>query len=107
MSPEFVCSYHAKLTAALSEHDWSDVSRLAVALDSCWRDDRQVFLCGNGGSAANALHLANDFLYGIAKSVSHGLRVTALPANTAMLTCLANDIAYSEIFARQLSTLAR
>jgi len=88
-------------------HDWSDVVRLAEALTVCWRDDRQVFLCGNGGSAANAVHLANDFLFGIDKPVGRGLRVTALPANMAVLTCLANDVAYAEVFAQQLTALSR
>ena len=75
-------------------------------LQRCWRENRQVFLCGNGGSAANAIHLANDFLYGIDKQSGRGLRVTALPANAAVLTCLANDLAYEDVFAQQLSVLA-
>jgi D-sedoheptulose 7-phosphate isomerase len=107
MMPDFILSYQATLTAAMRAHDWSDVARLAEVLVAAWRDDRQVFLCGNGGSAANAMHLANDFLYGIDKSGGRGLRVTALPANPAVVTCLANDLAYAEIFARQLATLAR
>lgn len=106
MSPDFISSYQATLSAAMRAHDWSDVTRLAEALSSAWRDGRQVFLCGNGGSASNAIHLANDFLYGIDKTGGRGLRATALPANTAVVTCLANDLAYAEIFARQLATLA-
>jgi D-sedoheptulose 7-phosphate isomerase len=107
MTPDFVSAYQTTLTAALSAHDWSDVSRLADALASCWREHRQVFICGNGGSAANAVHLANDLLYGIDKPAGRGLRATALPANLAVLTCLANDIAYAEVFAQQLTALAR
>ena len=63
--------------------------------------ERQVFLCGNGGSAANAMHIANDLLYGIAIGGT-GIRVTALPSNTSVLTCLANDLGYDEIFSHQL-----
>jgi D-sedoheptulose 7-phosphate isomerase len=107
MNPDFVTTYLATLEKTLRAHDWSDVGRLADALEACWRDDRQLFLCGNGGSAANAVHLANDFLYGIDKPAGRGLRVTALAANTAVLTCLANDVAYAEIYARQLTALAR
>lgn len=91
----------------MRDHDWSDVARLADILVACWREDRQLFLCGNGGSAANAIHLANDFLYGIDKPVGRGLRVTALAANAAVMTCLANDIAYEEIYSQQLVVLAR
>ena len=107
MSPEFTSTYLARLDATIRAFDWSQVSRLTDALAICWREDRQVFLCGNGGSAANAMHLANDFLYGIDKAASRGLRASALPANPAMVTCLANDVGYAEIFALQLSALAR
>ena len=67
---------------------------------------RQVFFCGNGGSAGNAIHLANDFLYGIAKRTGAGLKVPALSANPAVVTCLANDVGYDHIFSEQLAVLA-
>ena len=60
---------------------------------------------GNG-SAANAIHLANDFHYGIGACGEGrkltGLRVEALPANPGVITCLANDTGYENIFAHQL-----
>ena len=104
--PEFVRHYHDTLETAWKNHDWSDVAELADALRRCWQDRRQLFLCGNGGSAANAVHLANDFLYGVAKADGRGLRVTALTANSAVMTCLGNDIGYADIFSQQLSVLA-
>jgi D-sedoheptulose 7-phosphate isomerase len=107
MTPDFIASYRQSLDAVWQTHDWSDVMRLAETLRECWREGRQVFLCGNGGSAANAIHLANDYLYGIDKPAGHGLRVIALPANAAVLTCLANDLAYEDVFAQQLTVLAR
>jgi D-sedoheptulose 7-phosphate isomerase len=95
--------YSRRLQAVLQATDWAGVARLAEELGDCWRTGRQVFLCGNGGSAANAMHLANDFLYGISKTRGSGLRVTALPANASVLTCLANDEGYEEIFSMQLA----
>ncbi len=71
---------------------------LAESLSDLRDREAQVFICGNGGSAANAIHLANDFLYGVAKNSKTGLRVEALSANGSVLTCLANDIDYSEIY---------
>ncbi len=106
MASEFITSYRKVLIAALLEQDWIGVTLLAETLQQCWRDHRQVFLCGNGGSAANAIHLANDLLFGIDKPAGHGLRATALTANTSILTCLANDVAYEDIFAQQLTVLA-
>ena len=63
------------------------------------RDYRQVFLCGNGGSAANATHIANDL-------ISVGIRAHSLTADVATLTAIANDFDYASVFARQLSVLA-
>lgn len=99
--------YSQRLQAVLQATDWSGVARLAEELRDCWRDGRQVLLCGNGGSAGNAIHLANDFLYGISKTHGSGLRVTALPANSSVLTCIANDEGYDEIFSLQLAVQAR
>lgn len=105
-TPDFVSNYSRALDAVWKGRDWSDVVLLVATLQRCWSENRQVFLCGNGGSAANAIHLANDFLYGVNPSSGRGMRVIALPANPAVLTCLANDLAYEEIFAQQLSVLA-
>ncbi len=91
----------------MSAADWSGVAELAREMRDCWSDGRQVFLCGNGGSAGNAIHLANDFLYGIAKRTGGGMRVHALSANPAVMTCLANDLSYERIFAEQLAVQGR
>lgn len=103
----FCADYASRLQAVLQGSDWSQVARLAEELLDCWRNGRQVFLCGNGGSAGNAVHLANDFLYGISKIHGSGLRVNALPANSAVITCLANDEGYDSIFSLQLAVQAR
>lgn len=106
MTPDFIASYQQTLIAALHEQDWTGVKLLAETLQRCWRNHTQVFLCGNGGSAANAIHLANDLLFGVDKPAGRGLRVTALPANNSVLTCLANDVGYEDVFAHQLTVLA-
>lgn len=99
--------YSQRLQAVLQTTDWTHVGELANELHTCWRTGRQVFICGNGGSAGNAVHLANDFLYGISKTRGSGLRVHALPANSSVLTCLANDEGYDEIYSLQLAVQAR
>ena len=98
--------YARRLRDVLADASWDAVGALATDLLACWKERRQVFLCGNGGSAANAIHLANDFLYGISKAYGSGLRVHALPANSSVLTCLGNDCGYEEIFAMQLAVQA-
>lgn len=100
-------AYSERLQKALLATDHRAVARLAEAMRACWRDGNTLYLCGNGGSAGNATHLANDFVYGIAKETGVGLRANALPANSAVITCLANDLDYSQIFSAQLKVFAK
>ncbi len=99
--------YSSRFNAILSRFDWTPVERLAYDLRDCWQTGRQVFFCGNGGSGANANHLANDFLYALSKTKGSGLRVHSLAANPSTLTCLANDEGYEQVFSLQLAVLAR
>lgn len=98
--------YSKRLQGVLDGTDWTPVEELAEDLLACWKARRQLFICGNGGSAGNAIHIANDFLYGISKAYGSGLRVHALPANSAVVTCLANDEGYDGIFSHQLAVQA-
>jgi D-sedoheptulose 7-phosphate isomerase len=99
--------YSNRLQGILSETDWAPVEALAEELLACWRENRQVFICGNGGSAGNAGHIANDLLYGVSMTYGSGIRAHALSDNTAVLTCLANDVGYDSIFANQLAVQAQ
>jgi D-sedoheptulose 7-phosphate isomerase len=99
--------YSSRLSALLEGFDWRPVERLAYDLRDCWRTGRQVFFCGNGGSGGNANHLANDFLYALSKMPGSGLRVHSLSANPSVITCLANDEGFEQVFSLQLAVLAR
>ena len=99
-------NYAARLADAVERTDWDALAMLALALQECLRERRQVFLCGNGGSAANALHIANDLFYGMTRRSALRLRVHALPSNVSLLTCLANDEGYDAVFSEQLKTFA-
>lgn len=103
----FVTDYYERLSEASSRIPTDVVERLAESLLSAWKSQRQVFIFGNGGSAGNAMHLANDWIYGISKTFGSGLRITALPANGSVTTCLANDEGYESIFSYQLAVLAQ
>jgi D-sedoheptulose 7-phosphate isomerase len=104
---EFFTGYASRLQGVLATADWTKLALLAGDMLRCWREKRQVFLCGNGGSAGNAIHLANDFLYGVAKKTGGGIRVQALSANPAVMTCLGNDVGYDHIFSEQLAVQAQ
>lgn len=104
---EHVNEYVKKLNEAFGNFlDMETVEFLAKSLRIAWDDRQQLFLCGNGGSAGNAIHLANDFNYGVDRENGLGLHVEALPANTSVITCLANDVGYENIFSQQLRVKA-
>ena len=102
----FSNDYLSRLKTALDLMPAEPLEALAHALMTAWQNRKQVFIFGNGGSAGNAIHLANDFLYGISKQLGHALRVSALTANPAVITCLANDEGFDGVFFRQLAVLA-
>ena len=99
-------SYLERLQGCFDKTNLEATEKLAHELHRVWVDGRNVYICGNGGSAANAIHIANDLHYGIGACGSGkqlpGLRVEALSANSGILTCLANDTGYDNIFSHQL-----
>jgi D-sedoheptulose 7-phosphate isomerase len=99
---QHIKAYAEKLSRALSLSAMEEIAVLGQALRECWKHGRTVYLCGNGGSAGNAMHLANDFLYGAGVTNGGGLKVEALSANASVLTSLANDLGYDEVFAEQV-----
>ena len=98
--------YLERLQKCFNQTNIEAVESLAAELLQAWIDGRNVYICGNGGSAANAIHIANDLHYGIGACGPGiklpGLKVEALPANSGIITCLANDTGYNNIYAHQL-----
>ena len=99
---KIIQNYTINLTKALNLRAMQSVPVLAEALMQAWRTGAKIYLCGNGGSAGNAIHLANDFIYGAGIKNGGGLRTESLSANAAVLTCLANDIGYDSIYSEQI-----
>jgi len=89
------CSVMARLDADL-------VDRISEQIWQVYEQDRTVYLFGNGGSAALASHLACDLAKGTAANGRRRLRAVSLSDNAALVTALANDLEYAEIFAEQL-----
>ena len=103
---KLIIEYKKKLNQALNADAFEQVNILGNALLEAWKDQKKIYICGNGGSAGNAIHLANDFLYGAGIKNGCGLSVEALSANPAVITCLANDIGYDYIYSEQLKAKA-
>ena len=79
------------------------VAKLRVAL----KEDRQVFVFGNGGSAANASHFATDLGKGASDKLGKRFRVLSLNDNVSWMTALGNDYAYADVFVGQLQNYGK
>lgn len=82
------------------------VDALADLIAGALLDGRTLFTCGNGGSAADAIHLAEE-LVGRYRANRRPLPAICLNADVGAITCIANDFGYDLIFSRQLEALAR
>jgi len=78
------------------------VAQLVEMLSDALKGNRQIFVFGNGGSAANASHFATDLGKGASDKAGKRFRVLSLNDNVSWMTALANDYAYEDVFVGQL-----
>lgn len=96
---------HQQVVAALAEQG-ETLDRMADAVAECLCSGRRVYTLGNGGSAADAQHIACELL-GRFKRERRALPALALSTDSSTLTAIANDLGYERIFARQLEGLVQ
>src|SRR5207244_10928878 len=99
---DYLGSYRDALIEAWQSVDVHAASRAAKLLETAVVGGRTVFSCGNGGSAAIANHLLCDFIKGVQTDTALRPRVISLASHLELITAIANDIAYDEIFVYQL-----
>jgi len=90
---------------SISELHSGQISEAATKIAQSLSNSGTLFWCGNGGSAADSQHLAAE-LVGRFKKDRKALRSISLTTDTSVLTCVANDYSYEDIFSRQLEALA-
>jgi D-sedoheptulose 7-phosphate isomerase len=100
-------AYLQRLQAALSALPHDRLSQLGEILYRAYRNEKQVFTLGNGGSASTASHMAADIGKNTIGPNMRRFRVLSLNDNAAMLTALANDLGYESVFREQLQNLIR
>ncbi len=101
----FVTSYINDLKYSLDKLNPDRVDRIVDILWSAYLEDKQVFIMGNGGSASTASHFACDLSKGTVVEDKRRLRVMSLNDNMALVTALANDICYDNVYKEQLVNL--
>jgi D-sedoheptulose 7-phosphate isomerase len=94
----------ADLLRAVGETLTPRIAEIAERLIACLRAGGTIALCGNGGSASQAQHLAGEFV-GRFRRERPAFRAIALTTDTAVLTAIANDYGYAEVFRRQVEAL--
>ena len=99
-------AYFGRIAEALEQTDSSKLTEIARHISETKKTGRRIFTAGNGGSAATASHLCNDLLKGCRVDDQPGFRASCLADPTAVVTCLANDFSYEEVFSIQLQTFA-
>ncbi|MBU1694056.1 MAG: SIS domain-containing protein [Verrucomicrobia bacterium] len=108
MATERLEQYLETVVQAARRVDLRTVERFIDLLEAAYREDRAVYVIGNGGSAANASHFAEDLSMGAMPDLEgKRFRVLSLTDNTSFITALANDKGYDRIFDLQLRQFAR
>lgn len=100
----FVNSYINGVISLLSRTPEGPIQQLAELVLDAYKNEKSVYIMGNGGSAATASHLACDLQKGIKLLGGKGFKVMALTDSMPILTAWANDFSYSDVFAQPLTT---
>jgi len=108
---EFADEYLTELKQFMDSLSLAQVANVIGYLVEAYREKKQVFIIGNGGSAATASHMACDLGKNIlpkeGKETARRFRVMALTDNVSWMTALANDLGYEHIFSEQLKNLVQ
>lgn len=100
-------NYIDKIESSITKDSENKIETLIQIITKAINNHNNIFICGNGGSAANSIHIANDFTYMNNKiKTPKTIKIESLASNAAVMTCIANDISYEDIFSFQIMTKA-
>ncbi len=98
----------AGVMVAVSETCLEDIVAASAILIESFRADGALLICGNGGSAADAQHLATEFVSALTLDrIRPAMRAIALTTDSSALTAIANDFGVERMFARQVEAIGR
>lgn len=107
MIKEFSKNYIARLSTILQSLDLESVTAIIEALEKTLTTNANIYIMGNGGSAATASHMVNDLGVGLRRRGLINYNIQSLADNTPVTTAIANDIGYDNIFYMQLEGLLK
>lgn len=97
--------YLLGMRAVVNRLDKAQIGRMADTLHAAYMADKQVFIMGNGGSAATASHFCSDLAKTVAVNGRRGFRAIPLTDNIPLMTAWGNDVGFEDIFSGQLRNL--
>ncbi|XXF78902.1 SIS domain-containing protein [Myxococcaceae bacterium GXIMD 01537] len=103
----FSRAYYERMVRAIQALDLEQVERAVDLVEDAWRNDRQIFTFGNGGSGSTASHFASDWNKGVPARNGRRLRCICLNDNMPSLMAWANDTSYEAIFEEPLKNFLR
>lgn len=103
----FVQNYIHDQKAALESIPVAEVEKLIRTFQTALKEDRQIFVFGNGGSASNASHFITDLGKSSSDHTYRRFRCLSLNENLSWITAIGNDYAYEDVYVRQLQNYAR
>jgi D-sedoheptulose 7-phosphate isomerase len=107
INEKFLTGYFSEMKEVIDRMPLEKLDRAIEALFDAWKQERQVFLLGNGGSAATASHAANDFNKATVVEGKKRFRAFCLSDNVPLVSALTNDLGWSEVYVEQLKNYFR
>lgn len=99
-----VIKLHKRLVSEFEKESLVKVIEISNIINESLNQGGTIYLCGNGGSAADAQHIAGEFI-GRFKKERKALPAIAITTDTSVLTCVGNDFSFDDIFSRQVEAL--
>ena len=99
-------AYAADVAQRIVRSDFDVLAAIVERLVQVKKEGKTIYTAGNGGSAATASHMCNDFIKGCRVNNREGFKAFCLSDSNAVVTCLANDFSYEDVYSIQLKTFA-
>lgn len=104
---KYLRAYFSEMKEVIARMPLEEIDKAIEALFDAWKSEKQVFLIGNGGSAATASHANNDFNKATVVEGKKRFRAFCLTDNVSWVSALTNDLGWSEVYVEQLKNYFR
>ncbi|WP_224360483.1 SIS domain-containing protein [Hyalangium versicolor] len=100
-------AYYSRMVKAIHALDYQQVDFCMDLVEAAWKEGRQIFTMGNGGSASTASHFVCDWNKGVSYKKEHRIRAICLNDNVPTMMAYANDVSYLSVFEEPLKNFMR